>query len=115
MPQRELDYSVAQQPHMYPRVAQKSRFGDFLFYIDAIFILYYATLYTKFQLKIKTCKKPKITYNIVWNFLIFGHFLPYFFLYHALPNTNLHTKFQKNPFMFPEFIPNTKLLRFHAS
>jgi hypothetical protein len=40
---------------------------------------------------------------------------PIFILYHALLYTNLHTKFQKNPSMFPECRPNTNLLRFHAS
>jgi hypothetical protein len=74
----QLDYSVAQRPHMYPPVAPKSPFfaflGDFLSSSDPIFILYY-----------------------------------------AMPYANLHTRFQKNPSMFPECRPNTNLLRFHAS
>jgi hypothetical protein len=40
---------------------------------------------------------------------------PIFILYYAMPYANLHTRFQKNPFMFPECRPDTNLLRFHAS
>ena len=40
---------------------------------------------------------------------------PIFILYHVIPYTNLHTKFWKNPSMFPARRPNTNLLRFHAN
>jgi hypothetical protein len=53
------------------------------------------------------------TFLIFWR--NFWFFYPIFILCHALFYTNLHTKFQKNPSMFPECRPNTNLLRFHAS
>jgi hypothetical protein len=40
---------------------------------------------------------------------------PIFIIHYATPYTEMHTKFQINPSMFPECRPNTNLLHFHAS
>jgi hypothetical protein len=41
----QLDYSVAQQPHLYPPVTQNSPYLDFWVSSDSISILYYVIPY----------------------------------------------------------------------
>jgi len=68
---------------------------------------------------LKHLKNQKISCNFFWNFFDFWGVLglssdPIFILHYAMPYTNLHTKFQKNPSMFVESRANTNLHRFHA-
>ena len=86
---------------------------------------YHILLHTTFQNQsclqnfvtevLKHVKNKKISCEFIFNFLgILGFLDPIFSLYYAIPYTNMHTKFQKNPSMFVESRANTNVHRFHA-